>query len=224
MNNMNKNKYMLFRLVLIFFIIFLNCNIIVANDGGEFYWGPRRINSNIEEKYTNFNGKSLKVYKGAGKEFDEFENITIPSDVKVEVYADITDNNNINWSLIKFYFLDGFGRIGLIIGDIPGKTYEETNDEDRIEYYNSLSEKDKYELLACEYGFVNKDYGWVESKYLINKEEINNEDKKINNANDGIKKENENIIDNENIKKSITEETKKKKRSIFDIIKEFFIK
>lgn len=219
---MNK-KFVLIIFALVFFTKVFDYGILFANDGGQYYWGPKEINTKAEYKYTKADKGHIKVYKGVGKESGEFENIIIPSDVEVAIYADITDKKNINWSLIKFYYLNGFDRIGLIITEIPGKTYDETSDEDRIEYYNSLSEKDKYELLAYEYAYVNKDYGWVESKYLINKKE-EDEAKNIINKNDEIKKEKEDLVDKETIAGKIREDTKEKKRSIFDIIKNFFIK
>lgn len=224
---MNK-KFVLIIFVLILFSRIFDYSVSFANDGGQYYWGPKKINTKAEYKYTKSDNGYIKVYKGAGKESAEFENITIPSDVKVEIYADVTDKNNINWSLIKFYYLNDHDRIGFIISEIPGKTYDETSDEDRIEYYNSLSEKEKYELLVDEYGYVSKDYGWVESKYLISKEEINNEDKNINNVNTENKsiKENENkdFINKQNTKRNKIDVTIKEKRSIFDIIKELFTK
>ena len=220
---MNKIKY---KCIVLLIIMILLSNIYYANDGGEYYWGPEGVYTDVEEKIVNIKDKYIKVYKGAGENFSIDEKAKIPNEAEVSVYATIT-NGNTKWSLIKYYY--NTNNILDFIVDEDGNYIDD--EKEALEYYNKLNPLKQYQLLIDEYGHAGKDFGWVKDKFLISKKEL--EEKKqqeyqeifesvmqeITSSNEAKEKETkESIIDKEESEKVDSY----KKENIFDIIKKFF--
>ena len=217
---MNSIKYKFFLNLLVFILIISIRSY--CNDGAMYYWGPERIHT-VEEKTVNTVEKSIKVYKGAGENFEIDERAVVPNGIKVDVYATIT-NGNTKWSLIKYYYCtEG---ILTFIRDEEGNEFD--NDYLALEYYNKLSLIKQYEEIAGD-PLAGKDFGWVKDQYLLSEKELQEKYKKIfesemreiESRNESIEKIRET---EETTKENITNDEKNnnKKDNIFDIIKKFF--
>ena len=211
-------KNLKLNICLVLFVLLMSITIF-ANDGGQYYWGPASIRTEIDQKTVKCNNGLIKVYDGAGKSFNVNEFAKIPNGVKVSVYGDITVDNT-TWSLIKYLYIENINDISWFAHD-----YSET-EEEFVTRYTKLSLDEQYKLLLENYGFAKKGYGWVESKYLINEEENKNYE-----IDENIKQESdEQIIKRSDADKEIVKEDRqqdnenivKKKRSILDIIKDIF--
>ena len=215
---MNSIKFKFFPFLVVFTLIISISSY--CNDGGESYWGPDRIHT-VEEKTVNTAEKSIKVYKGAGENFEIDERAIVPNGITVNVYATIT-NGNIKWDLIKyFYFSDNVLRF---IRDDNGDDFDD--DYSALVYYNKLPIIKQYELLIEDaYDFLGKDFGWVKDDYLISEQESQENKNIFESQMKEVESRSENkvekdIMTNESIIKD--ENYSDNKDNIFDIIKKFF--